>query len=682
MATNIFELVATLGLDNTGFLTGLKISGDLLQSFGSTVINFSRDVMQTGMGFDGAMASVQAVLGREEGTMENMAALREHALEQAESSVFTAEQAADAYYYMGMAGWKAEQMTAGLPAIMALAAASGEDLAMVSDIVTDSLTAFGLGADDAQRYADILAQSATNSNTNVALMGETFKYVAPIAGALGADVDDVALSIGLMANAGIKGSMAGTALRQIFTRISTNAGESEKNIGALRAITSGLMVEVRDSHGVMRDWGDIIDDCRAAWGGLDQETQIYYAKQIAGQYGMSGWLAIMNATDEDVKKLTGSLRDASGAAQAMAEIRLDSLSGDLTKLDSAMDILKIAIYDDVQGPAREVVQWATDAIQEVTDAVNENGLAGGIEVLGEKIEEAGDKWAPLLESFGRAAAPILDGLIDTLMDKLPDAGEKLASGLLRGLGDGMLENADGPGGLIGVVVGGIGEGLGLINKFKGFLKTAGEQGGAEMREEIARQFDPTVADPPPLNAWLVSGGDPLMVPDSICRAIEAEAADIASDTQTAIGNAGAPAGRKLADDIGAALAERTYSVNVRANVAGLPAQYNASAMDTGRIFTRPTIFGYAENAFQIAGDAGPEAVVGVSSLQAMIAAAVRSAAGGNTVVYQVDNSPAPRTQKSQTIILEIDGAQFARAELPYLDNESARVGVKLSKGVL
>lgn len=706
---DIFSLVATLGLDSVPFISGINSAQQLFSSFASAVVGFANDVMQTGLGFDQAMANVQSVLGQEQGTVENMNRLRAFALDQARSSIYTAEDTAQAYYYMGMAGWDAQQMMAGLPGVMALAAASGESLGTVSDIVTDSLTAFGLTANDTQHYVDVLAQTATNANTNVGLMGETFKYVAPIAGALGADVDDVAVSIGLMANSGIKGSMAGTALRQIFTRISTNAGATTKSLGALDIITQELGVSFRDSEGKMRDWGDVVADIRVKWKDLSDEQQVAYAKQIASERGMAGWLALMNASETDVQKLTAAIGQATDAAQTMSEVRLDSLSGDITKFNSALDIMKIAIYDDVKGPMRDVVQWATDAINEITDAINENGLAGGIEVLGQKIEEAGEKFAPLLESIGKAAGPLVNAIFDNVLPRLTEAGAKLGAGLLQGLSDGIVGDGSGTGSnLAGIFLSAMGQGLTIISTVSGWLKEAGNQGGTEMWQEVSAAADPVMKENPlPLNDWLTAGYDPTMIPDGIYSATEEKAPDIQqtltdaatnagteggktmtdnlgaklTEGETAmrdglaemLGAAGAPAGQTIASAIGTELSSHTYSINVQANVSGLPAHHNASAMTAGRIFTRATVFGFANGRYQVAGDAGPEAVIGTNSLAQLIQSAVRGAMGGQSFTTPMAGG-APR---NIVVKLMLDGRELAQTAFPYMSAEEQRVGLSL-----
>ena len=297
---DLFSLVATLGVDTSGFSSG--ITGALNGAL-SKIWEFEKDIVKTGAQTQKQLSAVQAVLGAQEGTAENMEKLYSNALDVAKNSIFTVEETADAYYYMGMAGWKTEQMLAGLPGVINLAAASGEDLAKVSDIVTDSLTAFGLGAGQSAHFADVLAQAATNSNTDVSRMGQTFKYVAPVAGALGYSIEDVATSIGILANAGIKGSTAGTSLRNIFTRIATNAGATEKSMGALEIITQELGVSFYDAAGSARPWGEFMTDVRAAWRQLDP-GKVQELAALFGELSIEGLDA-----SEILADFTGSLDD-------------------------------------------------------------------------------------------------------------------------------------------------------------------------------------------------------------------------------------------------------------------------------------------------------------------------------------------------------------------------------------
>lgn len=766
MATTIFELVATLGLDNSGFLTGLDIAGNMLRSFASSVVDFGKDVLRTGMGFDSAMSSVQAVLGREEGTMENTEKLRTEALKQARDSIFTAEQTADAYYYMGMAGWKTEQMIKGLPGIMQLAAASGEDLALVSDIVTDSITAFGLTADDVQKYVDILAQTATNSNTNVAMMGETFKYVAPIAGTLGYNVEDVAASIGLMASAGIKSSMAGTTLRNIFTRIATNAGQTEQKLGALDVLVEKLGVNFYNAEGKTRPWMEVLVEMRNSWRGMNEEARtelvdtfnevigsgeeaqltlkefatdatnaqklfdklgntenpeewsriaqeigltgkqydelfkmlnipipdkmedyaktldqariklgmmsddekIYFATQVGSMRGMSGFIRMLEATDDDLTKLAESYENAEGAAKWMSETRENNLAGDIDHFNSALNTLKIAIYDDIKGPLREVYQWAASAITDIEDAINENGLAGGIDVLGDKIEEAGEKFAPLMESIGKAAGPLVASLIDSTLPRMAEVGAKLGEGLLTSLGESMAGEGGVVSGMSGVIIGALGNGVSIISTVSGWLKEAGSEGGKAAMSEAAQAMSLSGTGAQPLSENEIEG----MV--EFWRGVFGTAGKGgAEDIAAEIGSSGTQAGYDFGETFQSALSKRKFSVDVAGNIIyNVPVKRNASAMSSGRIFTRPTVFGYADNAFQVAGDAGPEAVVGVNSLHNMIAGAVNAAMAGQEVVVPRD------TGRDITINLELDRQQFGKVVYKANNEETQRVGVNIS----
>jgi phage-related minor tail protein len=208
--------------------------------------------VKTAADFDSGMSQVSAVSGA---TGSDLEALRDKAREMGEKTKFSASEAAEAMNYMAMAGWKTEDMLGGIEGIMNLAAASGEDLATTSDIVTDALTAFGLTAQDSGHFADILAAASSNANTNVSMMGETFKYAAPVAGALGFSAEDTAEAIGLMANAGIKSSQAGTSLRTIMTNLTGPITLVGEKLGE-------VTVETANSDGSMRSLRDILADLR------------------------------------------------------------------------------------------------------------------------------------------------------------------------------------------------------------------------------------------------------------------------------------------------------------------------------------------------------------------------------------------------------------------------------------
>lgn len=304
------------------------------------------------MEFDSTMSTVEALSGA---TAVEMKALTAQAKELGATTAFTANQSAQAMTYMGMAGWDASEMMSGLDGVISLAAASGEDLAMVSDIVTDNLTAFKLTAKDTAHFSDVLAQAASKSNTSVAIMGETFKGSASVAGALGYSIEDVAVAVGLMANSGVKGSIANTALKNTFNGLLNGATLTGKAFGEVEYTAV-------NADGTMKAFGDTIDELRGYFEQMTDAERVNNAMAIAGQRGYNGLLAILNATDEDYASLTASINNCSGAAQRMAEIKLDNLKGDVTLLDSAAEGLKNTIGGMYDEELRQLAQVGTQIL--------------------------------------------------------------------------------------------------------------------------------------------------------------------------------------------------------------------------------------------------------------------------------------------------------------------------------
>ena len=356
------------GIDAFKVALGNLVSDGIKMAI-NAIKDFVKESLEIGKNFDAQMSKVGAISGA---TGEELEQLSEKAEEMGATTKFTATEAGQAFEYMAMAGWKPHEMLEGIDGVMSLAAASGEDLATTSDIVTDALTAFGYGAEDAGHFADVLAVASSNANTNVGMMGETFQYVAPVAGALGYTAEDVAESIGFMANAGIKSSNAGTTLRSIMTRLSTDAGASSKSLGALGTLTEKLGVQFYNADGSARDFNDVIEEARAAWQGLTDEEQTNYAKKIAGQNAISGWMALMNASADDVTKLEDALVNCDGAADAMAETMLDNLAGDMTLLDSKIEGIQLALYKKFE-PALRTGAAALDKLADGLSWFIENG---------------------------------------------------------------------------------------------------------------------------------------------------------------------------------------------------------------------------------------------------------------------------------------------------------------------
>ncbi len=289
--------------------------------------------LKTAADFEEAMSSVKAISGA---TGDDFQKLKEKAEYMGATTKFTATESANAMYYMALAGWKTQDMLDGLEGIMYLAAASGEDLAMVSDIVTDGLTALGYAADQSTHYADVFAKTVTNSNSTVETLGEAMKYVGPIAGALNISVEDTATALGLMANAGVKSSQAGTSLRGILQRLATNTSGARDEM-------ESLGVKIFDQNGKMRDFGDIMNDARIKLSKLTDQQKTSLAKTVAGTTAMSGFLAIVNSSDADFEKLTKAINDCDGAAKKMSEIMIDNAKGQLTIIKSQLEGIAIQL---------------------------------------------------------------------------------------------------------------------------------------------------------------------------------------------------------------------------------------------------------------------------------------------------------------------------------------------------
>lgn len=353
--------------------------------------------LKVGSDFEEGMSKVESISGA---TADEMERLTEKAKEMGAKTKFSATESAAAMEYMAMAGWKTEDMLNGVEGIMNLAAASGEDLATTSDIVTDALTAFGLKASDAAHFSDVLAKASASSNTNVGMMGNTFKYVAPVAGALGYSIEDMALAIGLMANSGIKGEQAGTQLRAVLSRMTKPTDEVD------RAMTD-LGLSITRSDGSMKSFNEIMLDMRQGFSGLNEEQKATYAAMLGGQEAMSGLLAIVGASDEDFAALAKEINNADGAAQEMAETMQDNLKGQITILKSSLEGLGIEIYESVQEPLKEAAKEGINYVNQITDAFKSGGLQGA-------IKEAGKIFAELATSAAEQAPAMVDAAVSMI----------------------------------------------------------------------------------------------------------------------------------------------------------------------------------------------------------------------------------------------------------------------------
>ena len=395
----------------------LQNAGDKISGAGEKLLPVTAGItaigtaaVKTASDFDSAMSKVAAVSGA---TGDDLQALRDKAREMGSKTKFSASEAAEAMNYMAMAGWKTNDMLSGIDGIMNLAAASGEDLATTSDIVTDALTAFGLTAADSGHFADVLAAASSNANTNVSMLGESFKYCAPIAGALGFSCEDTAEALGLMANAGIKSTQSGTSMRSIMTALSGDVKFCSAAFGEMEIATS-------NSDGSMRSLSDILADCRVAFDQMSESEKASAAETLVGKNAMSGFLALMNAAPADIDKLSGAIANCDGTSLQMAETMQDNLAGQLTILKSQLEELAISFGEILMPVIRDIIT----KIQGFVDKLNALDPATKQTII--KIGLMAAALGPLLIVVGKTISSI--GSMMTFISKIPTmiAGAKTA----------------------------------------------------------------------------------------------------------------------------------------------------------------------------------------------------------------------------------------------------------------
>lgn len=389
-----------------------------------------KDTIETYKDFEAAMSQVQAVSGA---TAPELEQLTDKAKEMGATTKFTAEESATAFNYMAMAGWKTQDMLSGIEGILNLAAASGESLGTTSDIVTDALTAFGLQASDAGHFADVLAQASSNANTNVSMLGESFKYVAPVAGAMKYNVEDVSLALGLMANASVKGSMAGTSLK---TALVNMASPTDKMATAMKKYG----ISLTDSDGKMKTLKGVMDNLRTSLGGLAEAEQTAAASRIFGKEAMAGMLSIINASEKDYNKLTKAVNNADGAAKNMSETMLNNLQGSITLLQSAADGVKISTGERLAPYVRGIADWMTEMMPEI-----ESGLGELMDFVDRKINSLKAKFAEIsateewqnADIFGKVKIAWDEIIAQPFSEWWESAGKAKIAGMAGGVGEGI-----------------------------------------------------------------------------------------------------------------------------------------------------------------------------------------------------------------------------------------------------
>ncbi len=426
-------------IDNSGFERGFEKMKTIaergvsavttsLAAISGGIIAGGTAAARVGSSFEAGMSKVSAISGA---TGEALQLLTDKAKEMGVKTKFSASESAQALQYMSMAGWDTESMLNGIDGIMSLAAADGLDLATTSDIVTDAITAFGLKASDSSHFADVLAKASSSANTNVSMLGESFKYVAPLAGTMGYSAEDVSVALGLMANASVKGSMAGTSLK---TALSNLASPTQ----AMAGIMSQYGISISDAQGNALPLIDVLKQLREKFGGLSETEQAAAASTLFGKEAMSGMLAIINASDSDFNKLTENIYNADGAAQSMADTMQDNLQGQITILKSALEGLGIEIYEGMSEPLKDAAVEAQNYVNRLTDAFKEGGLSG-------LIEEAGNIFGELAVRAAEEAPKMVDaaiGFLQSFINGIANNSGKLieaAKSIIKSLANGFVK---------------------------------------------------------------------------------------------------------------------------------------------------------------------------------------------------------------------------------------------------
>lgn len=388
------------------------------------------DTVQTYADFEAAMSEVKAISGA---TSEEFAQLTDKANQMGAVTKFTASESAEAFKYMAQAGWDAKEMMDGIEGLMSLAAASGEDLGTTSDIVTDALTAFGMSAKESGRFADVMAMAANATNTDVAKMGDTFKYVAPVAGALGYSIEDTAVAIGLMANNGIKASQAGTSLRSLLTNLTHPVGQAEDAI-------NDLGISITNADGSVKPLSQTLQELRSKFGALSEAERAQYAAMLAGQEGMSGLLAIVNASDQDFADLTEQINNSSGAAEEMADIMMDNLAGKFELFTGALDSMKMSLGEKFKPYLIEALDWLTNKVPDVENALLTamNSFDRFVEKTKSKIDEftSTDEWKNA-DLFGKISIAWDELVAEPFSDWWNGSGKVKVAGVARDIGVGI-----------------------------------------------------------------------------------------------------------------------------------------------------------------------------------------------------------------------------------------------------
>lgn len=477
---NVFDLQAIINVDTTAFEAGMakvaKIGGVAMAAAGAAIVGFGTESVKAGMAFDKSMSQVQATMVK---TTEEMASevgrvdlawgtfsgnLREYAMEMGKNTAFSATQAADALNYMALAGYDTQTSMEMLPNVLNLAAAGGMDLARASDMVTDTQTAFGISLDRTSQMVDEMAKAASTGNTNVEQLGDAFLTVGGLAQELNGGmvflsdgtmattdgVQELEIALTAMANAGIKGSEAGTHMRNMLLKLSSPTDDGTARLEAMG-------VAVFDTEGKMRSLSGIFEELNDKLSKMTQEEKIQTISDLFNTRDLASAEALLNAMSSDWDEIGESILQAEGSAQKMADIQLDNLAGDITLFKSALEGAEITISDQLTPTLRNFVQLGTTGIQDIVDAFKNDGLSSAAEKFGDIVSDG----------------------VTIMIEKLPlvvEAGGQILSGLMKGITENASAIADGVASLAVSIVTFFSENIGTF--ISGAITIAGEVGSA------------------------------------------------------------------------------------------------------------------------------------------------------------------------------------------------------------
>lgn len=397
--------------------TGLKAATVAISGTSVALGGVATAAVKTGSDFEKQMSRVQAISGA---TGEDFEKLRDQAIQLGADTSFSASSAAEGMENLAAAGFEVNEITEAMPGLLALAAASGEDLAVSSDIAASAIRGFGLDAEDAAHVADVLAANANKTNSSVSETGEALKYIAPLAQAAGIEFEETAAAIGIMANAGIQGSQAGTTLRAALSRLS-------KPTSDMQDVMEELGISFYDSEGKMKSLSEQVGMLRKVTEGMTDEQRNNYLVTLYGQEALSGMLALINAGEGSLQELTAAYENSDGAAQAAADTMQDNLAGAMEQLGGSAETLGIVFYDSVSDNLKAAAESATDSVNEITEAFQDGGLDAA-------IEAAGDEFADLAVEVADHAPEMVDAAVD-FVDSFGKGIKKNKKKLIKAAGD-------------------------------------------------------------------------------------------------------------------------------------------------------------------------------------------------------------------------------------------------------